>query len=75
MWGNLTSQAVALPALQETVEAYVVNLFDGANLCAIHGKCISVMQKDTQLAQRIQGDVVKYLPRKRKKNNLYIKYM
>ena len=37
-------------ALKEVVEVYVVNPFDDANLCAIHGKCITVMPKDIQLA-------------------------
>ena len=55
-------QAMALPALQEAAKAYMVNLFDDANLCAIHGKCITVMPKDIQLAWRIQGDMVKNLP-------------
>ena len=50
MRDNLRFQAMALLALQEVAEAYVVNLFDDVNLCAIHGKCITDMPKDIQLA-------------------------
>ena len=49
--GNLRFQVMGLLALQEAAEAYVVYLFDDANLCTTHGKCITVMPKDIQLAQ------------------------
>ena len=49
IWGDLRFQAMTLLALQEAVEAYIVNLFDDTNLCTIHGKCITMMQKDIQL--------------------------
>ena len=45
--GDLHFQATALLVLQEAVEAYVVNLFEDANLCAIHAKSIRVMPKDS----------------------------
>ena len=48
-------QSHALAALQEAVEAYMVHLFEDANLCAIHAKRVTVMQKDIQLARRIRG--------------------
>ena len=35
---------------QEAAEAYVINLFDDVNLCAIHGKPITMMPKYIQLA-------------------------
>ena len=50
MRGNLRFQTMTLLALQEAVEVYIVNQFDDANLCPIHGKCISVMPKHIQLA-------------------------
>ena len=50
IWGDLRFQAMAFLALHdEAVEAYVVNLFHDAKLCAIHGKCITVVPKDIQL--------------------------
>ncbi|KAK8923771.1 histone H3-like centromeric protein HTR12 [Platanthera zijinensis] len=48
-------QAEALIAIQEAAEAFLVELFDNANLCAIHAKRVTLMQKDMQLARRIGG--------------------
>ncbi|GMM34896.1 centromeric DNA-binding histone H3-like protein [Saccharomycopsis crataegensis] len=48
-------QSVALQALQEAAEAFLVNLFEDTNLCAIHAKRVTIMQKDIQLARRIRG--------------------
>jgi histone H3/H4 len=48
-------QASALLALQEAVEAYLVGLFEEANLCAIHAKRVTIFVKDIQLARRIRG--------------------
>jgi histone H3/H4 len=48
-------QAAALLALQEAAEAYLVHLFEDANLCTIHSKRVTVMVKDIQLARRIRG--------------------
>eukprot|EP00301_Raphidiophrys_heterophryoidea_P022236 c6442_g1_i1.p1 GENE.c6442_g1_i1~~c6442_g1_i1.p1 ORF type:complete len:144 (+),score=16.91 c6442_g1_i1:53-484(+) len=48
-------QARALEALQEAAEAYLVHLFEDANLCTIHAKRVTVMPKDIQLARRIRG--------------------
>ncbi|GME71825.1 unnamed protein product [[Candida] boidinii] len=49
-------QSVAIMALQEAVEAYLVHLFEDTNLCAIHAKRVTIMQKDIQLARRIRGN-------------------
>jgi histone H3 len=49
-------QSVALLALQEAAEAYLVGLFEDTNLCAIHAKRVTVMPKDMQLARRIRGE-------------------
>jgi histone H3/H4 len=32
-----------------------VALFEDANLCAIHGKRVTIMVKDIQLARRVRG--------------------
>ncbi|PWA01938.1 hypothetical protein BB558_001953 [Smittium angustum] len=50
-------QKTALIALQEATEAFLVHLFEDANLCAIHAKRVTLMQKDMQLARRIRGVV------------------
>ena len=48
-------QGSAILALQEAAEAHLVGLFEDANLCAIHGKRVTIMPKDMQLARRIRG--------------------
>ena len=53
---NLRWQSQAILALQEASEAYLVGLFEDANLCAIHAKRVTVMPKDIQLARRIRGE-------------------
>ena len=51
-------QASAIYALQEASKAYLVYLFEDANLCAIHAKHITIMLKDIQLACQIHGERV-----------------
>lgn len=41
-------------------EAYLVGLFEGTNLCAIHAQRGTIMIKDMQLARRIRREVFKY---------------
>ncbi|KAF2404422.1 histone-fold-containing protein [Trichodelitschia bisporula] len=48
-------QSQAIMALQEATEAFLVHLFEDTNLCAIHAKRVTIMQKDIQLARRIRG--------------------
>jgi histone H3/H4 len=48
-------QGKALEALQEAAEAYLVKLFEDANLCCIHAKRVTIMRRDIQLARRIKG--------------------
>jgi histone H3 len=50
---DLRFQASALAALQEAAEAFVVQRFEDANLCAIHAGRVTVMVKDLQLAERL----------------------
>lgn len=51
-------QSTAIIALQEAAEAYLVSLFEDANLCAIHAKRVTIMTKDIHLARRIRGERV-----------------
>ncbi|KAI1431614.1 histone H3-like centromeric protein cse-4 [Xylaria sp. CBS 124048] len=48
-------QSQAIAALQEAAEAFLIHLFEDTNLCAIHAKRVTIMQKDIQLARRIRG--------------------
>ncbi|OQE30076.1 hypothetical protein PENSTE_c002G04677 [Penicillium steckii] len=52
---ELRWQSHAIQALQEASEAFLVHLFEDTNLCAIHAKRVTIMQKDIQLARRIRG--------------------
>lgn len=48
-------QVLALLALQEAAEAFLVLLLADANLCAIHAKRVTLFPRDLQLARRIRG--------------------
>ena len=52
---DLRFQSFALAALQEASEAYLVLLFQDANLCAIHAKRVTIQPRDLSLARRIRG--------------------
>mgnify|MGYP001559138690 CR=1 FL=1 len=54
--GDMRFQSHALLALQEAAEAYLVGLFEDANLCAIHAKRVTIFPKDIALARRIRGE-------------------
>ena len=49
-------QRIAVKAPQEAAEYYITNLFDDANLCALHAKRIALQPKDMQLAMRIREE-------------------
>lgn len=53
---DLRFQSAAITALQEACEAYIVDLFEDTNLCAIHAKRVTIMPKDIQLARSIRGE-------------------
>ena len=53
---DLRFQSAAILCLQEAAEAYLVKLFDDANLCAIHARRVTIMPKDILLARRIWGE-------------------
>ena len=53
---GLRFQASAVLAMQEATEAHLVNLFADTCLCAIHGRRVTIMPKDIQLARRLRGE-------------------
>ncbi len=53
---ELRFQMEAVFALQEAAEAYLINLMEDTNLCAIHAKRVTIMGKDMALARRIRGE-------------------
>jgi histone H3 len=53
---NLRMASGALGALQEATEAYMVGLFEDANLAALHAKRVTIMPRDLGLARRIRGE-------------------
>ena len=54
---DLKIQGIAVKALQEAGEVFLVVLLEQANMCAIHTKRVTIMPKDIQLARRIRGDI------------------
>ena len=53
--GEKRWQSTALLALQEAAEAYMVQVFEDTNLCAIHAKRVTITKKDLGLAMRIRN--------------------
>ena len=53
---DLRIQSTAVLALQEAAEAYLVDLFEDSNLCAIHCKRVTVLPRDMQLSMRLRRD-------------------
>jgi histone H3/H4 len=53
---GLRFQSSAILAVQEATEAQMVNLFADTCLCAIHGRRVTIMPKDIQLARRLRGE-------------------
>lgn len=48
--------STALFAIQQAAEAYLVEVFEDTNLCAIHAGRVTVQPKDMKLAMRIRGE-------------------
>ncbi|XP_030045119.1 histone H3-like centromeric protein A [Microcaecilia unicolor] len=48
-------QSMAILALQEAAEAFLVRLFEDSYLCTIHAKRVTLFVQDIQLARRIRG--------------------
>ena len=53
-------QFATVNAIQEASEATLVGLFEDTNLCAIHAKRVTIMEKDLKLAMRIGQDPTLY---------------
>ena len=56
---HIRYQTDAIQVLQESAEAYLIDLFEDTNLCAIHTKRVMILPKDMQLAQKIRGETLK----------------
>ena len=54
---DLCFQSLAVLALQEASEAYMVGLFEDTNMCAIHAKRVTIMPRDIFLARRLRGEI------------------
>ena len=46
----------SIAVLHETAEAYLVRLFEDANLCTIHAERVTIIPKDIQLVRCISGE-------------------
>ena len=55
---TLRFQPEALLALHESAEAYLVQVFEDANLCTLNSGRQTVQVKDIQTARRIKGPLV-----------------
>ena len=53
---NIRMQILAVEALQEAAEAYMVRLFEDTKLCAIHAKRVTIMPRDMKLVSRLRGE-------------------
>jgi histone H3 len=53
---DLRFRPSAIGALQHAAEAFLINLFEDTNLCAIHAGRQTIFVKDMKLARRIRGE-------------------
>jgi histone H3 len=51
---DLQMQSTAVLALQEATEYFMVDVFSNTNMCAMHGKHVTIMKKDMVLPCCIQ---------------------
>jgi histone H3 len=49
-------QLSALEAIQEASEAYIVQVLEDTNLCALHANRVTAMPKELLLARRLRGE-------------------
>jgi len=54
---DLRFQSLAVLALHEASEAYMVGMFEDTNLCALHAKRVTIMPRDILLARRLRGEI------------------
>jgi histone H3 len=55
---DLRFQSLAVLALHEASEAYMVGMFEDTNLCAVHAKRVTIMPRDMLLARRLRGEIL-----------------
>lgn len=55
--GDLRIQAIALEALQEAAEAYLIDFFEDSYICALHAKRVTLLVRDTLLAKQLRKEV------------------
>ena len=53
---DIRFQTNALLALQEATEAHMIQLFEDANLCAIHAKRMTLLNKDIKLVKTLKKE-------------------
>ena len=53
-------QTMAVLAIQEGAEAYLVDLLHDTNLCALHARRVTIITKDLRLARRLRGNNFNY---------------
>ncbi|XP_035230796.1 histone H3.3A-like [Stegodyphus dumicola] len=53
---DLRFQCAAIGVLQKASEAYLVGLFEDANLCAIRTNCVTITPKNIQLGRQMCGE-------------------
>jgi histone H3 len=54
---DLRFQSLAVLALHEASEAYMVGMFEDTNLAALHAKRVTIMPRDMLLARRLHGEI------------------
>ena len=54
---DLRFQSLAVLALHEASEAYMVGMFEDTNLAALHAKRVTIMPRDILLARRLCGEL------------------
>lgn len=50
-------QSAAIGAIHEAAEAYMAQIFEDTNLCAIHAKRVTIQPRDIKLAMRLRGRI------------------
>uniref|UniRef100_A0AC34F7T9 Histone H2A/H2B/H3 domain-containing protein n=1 Tax=Panagrolaimus sp. ES5 TaxID=591445 RepID=A0AC34F7T9_9BILA len=60
---DLRIQRLALEAIHHAAEAFLVNMFEDANLLACHARRVTVMAKDIQLLKRLHMSMNDYKKR------------
>ena len=53
---GLRFQSSAVQAIQEATESWAISLLSDANLCSIHAKRVTLMNKDLHLAPPLRGE-------------------